>query len=175
MRYAAWAIAVPEVLMFGSAVCLPGIPTTFAANQTATVSPVQDGGLGFSFELRELDMGATPVPTLHSFAAGEYDGKWIIIGGRTKQTWGRSIVGAAGGFDDVEIASLSTANNQFEQVGDTLYMTGGYGVSSVGSGFDFTTFDLLTAVDLPGLARRAYREAARRGSKAAQRRLRRRR
>jgi hypothetical protein len=157
-------------------------PAVHAANQTEVVSPVANGGLGFGIELRAYNMGQADVPTLHSFAAGEYDGKWIIIGGRTngmhgfenigvlnfpeasanrevwvidpvtKQTWGRSIAGASGGFSGVEIASLSTANNQFQQVGDRLYMTGGYGVSSVGSGFSFETFDRMTAIDLPGLA-----------------------
>ena len=153
-----------------------------AANQTATVTPVQNGGLGFNVALTEYDMGQASVPTLHSFAAGEVGGKWVIIGGRTnglhgfenigvlnfpeasanrevwvidpvsKQTWNRSIEGVGGGFTSSEVASLSTTNNQFEQVGDTLYMTGGYGVSTVGSLFDLKTFDVLSAVDLPGLA-----------------------
>ncbi len=153
-----------------------------AANQTATVTPVQNGGLGFNVELQAYDMGAASVPTLHSFASGEVNGKWVLIGGRTnglhgfenigvlnfpeasanrevwvidpvtKQTWSRSIEGAGGGFTTVEIASLSTANNQYQQVGDELYMTGGYGISDVGALFDFETFDRLTAVDLPGLA-----------------------
>ncbi len=166
--------AVCAGLFFGS--------VTHAANQTPTVTPVINGGLGFDIQLQAYDMGQTPVPTLHSFAAGEVDGKWVIIGGRTngmhgfenigvlnfpeasanrevwvidpvsKQTWSRSIEGAGGGFTTVEVASLSTTNNQFEQVGDTLYMTGGYGVSDVGSLFDFETFDVLSAVDLPGLA-----------------------
>lgn len=165
--------------------CLVGLgltPIAEAANQTATVTPVQNGGLGFNVELQPYDMGPAEVPTLHSFAAGEVDGKWVIIGGRsngmhgfenigvlnfpeefanrevwvidpvTQQTWSRSIEGAGGGFTSVEIASLSTTNNQFEQVGDRLYMTGGYGVSSVGDIFNFETFDRLTAVDLPGLS-----------------------
>jgi len=161
-------------LVFGSVV--------HAANQTATVTPVQNGGLGFNVELQAYDMGLTPVPTLHSFAAGEVNGKWVLIGGRTngmhgfenigilnfpeatanrdvwvidpvtKQTWSRSIEGVGGGFTTVEVASLSTTNNQFEQVGDTLYMTGGYGISDVGALFDFETFDRLSAIDLPGLA-----------------------
>jgi hypothetical protein len=152
-----------------------------AANQTATVTPVEVGNLGFGIELRTYDMGQVSVPTLHSFASAEHNGKWVIIGGRTnglhgfsnigvlnfpeasanrevwvidpvtKQTWSRSIEGAGGGFSNVEIASLSTANNQFEQVGDTLYMTGGYGVSTAGQAFAFETFDVLTAVDLSGL------------------------
>ncbi|MEZ6192748.1 MAG: hypothetical protein R3C45_15855 [Phycisphaerales bacterium] len=169
------------ITMFG-ALCLPGTSTTYAANQTPTVTPVQNGGLGFNVEINAYDMGATPVPTLHSFASGEVDGKWVIIGGRTngmhgfenigvlnfpeatanrnvwvidpvtKQTWSRSLEDVSSGFDGVEIASLSTTNNQYQQVGDTLYMTGGYGVSYVGSVFDYETFDRLTAIDLTGLA-----------------------
>ena len=143
---------------------------------------MQNGGLGFNVALTSYDMGQAAVPTLHSFAAGETNGKWVIIGGRTNgmhgfenigvlnfpeasanrevwvidpvtmQTWSRSIEGAGGGFTTVEVASLSTTNNQFEQVGDTLYMTGGYGISDVGDLFNFETFDRLSAVDLPGLA-----------------------
>ncbi len=156
-------------------------PIAQAANQTAAVSPVQNGGLGFGVDLRPHNMGQAVVPTLHSFAAGEHNGKWVIIGGRTnglhgfenigvlnfpeasanrevwvidpltQQTWSRSIEGVDGGFSSVEIASLSTTNNQFQQVGDRLYLTGGYGVSSAGALFNFETFDRLTSIDLPGL------------------------
>ena len=56
-------MSVGVVLVCGSFAC--------AANQTETVTPVQNGGLGFNVALTEYDMGQTPVPTLHSFAAGE--------------------------------------------------------------------------------------------------------
>ncbi len=171
-----------ECVVAGVVVLTSAVLPTHGANQTATVSPVIDGGLNFTLELRDYDMGQASVPTLHSFAAGIHNGRWILIGGRTngmhgfenigvlnfpeasanrevwvidpltRQAWGRSIEGPSGGFSSTEIASLSTTNNQFEQVGDTLYMTGGYGVSSVGSLFSFETFDRLTAIDLPGLA-----------------------
>src|SRR5688572_21519791 len=55
-----------------------------AANQTSTVSPVDvDGGLAYGVELRLFDIPASQVPSLHSFARAQYDGKWILLAGRT--------------------------------------------------------------------------------------------
>ena len=56
--------AVCAGLFFGS--------VTHAANQTPTVTPVINGGLGFDIQLQAYDMGQTPVPTLHSFAAQSF-------------------------------------------------------------------------------------------------------
>lgn len=166
------------------ALALPAVAE--AANQTPTVTPIDmSGAVPYRMELREVDFGATQMPLLHSYAAGTYDGKWVLISGRSngvhdldqagegsfpraaqnrdvwvidpvsKESWHRSlgdpstgVVDPASGLTPFQILSLSPTNNQFSQVGDRLYLTGGYGLNTVD---EFTTFDLLTAIDLPGM------------------------
>jgi hypothetical protein len=157
-----------------------------AANQTATLSPVMLGGpLPYAITVTPYDFGDADLPTLHSFAAGELDGKWVLLAGRTnglhgfspvnpsnnfpaqsqnrevwvvdpvaKQSWHRSLADAAAGLTTAELNSLTPVNTQFTQVGDRLYMTGGYGVEDEPpSGTPVSgTFDTLSALDLPGLA-----------------------
>jgi len=133
-----------------------------AANQTATLSPVLSGeGLPYRISLERYDFGADPLPTLQSNAAGYYDGKWVLIAGRTnglhgfgaiaannfppqyqnrevwvvdpvaKQSWHRSFDDASAGLSEEEIRSLTQANNEFYQRGNRLYMAGGYGLQEV--------------------------------------------
>ncbi len=133
-----------------------------AAHQTGTFSPVSlNSPLPYRIALEPYDFGAAPLPTLHSYAAGQYDGKWVLISGRTnglhgfesvaannfpaasqnrevwvidpvaRQSWSRSLADASSGLTDAQINSLSTTNNQFYQRDDHLYMTGGYGVQIV--------------------------------------------
>jgi hypothetical protein len=150
-----------------------------AAHQTSTLSPVVVGaGLPYELDVRILDFPADQVPTLHSFAQGQHDGKWIFLAGRTnglhditqsginsfppvsqnrdvwvidpvtRQSWRRSLDDPSSGLTPAQIDSLSATNAQFYQQGDRLYMTGGYGIS----GGSFATFDALTAIDLPGIS-----------------------
>ena len=150
-----------------------------AANQTSSVTPLQSAAdLPYRIQLREFDFGLADLPTLHSFAAAEYDQKWLLIAGRTnglhgfgsspsenfpeafqnqevwvidpinKQSWSRSLEDASSGLTSDELLSLTPTNNQFYQAGDRLYMTGGYGIQSTGG---FGTFDTLSSIDLPGL------------------------
>jgi len=158
--------------------------TAHAEHQTNTLTPVQlDSSLPYQVELRPYDFGQASLPTLHSYAAGEHDGKWVLIAGRTnglhsfesnsvnnfppefqnrdvwvidpvsKQSWSRSLLSPSASLTTDQVNSLTPANNQFYQQGDQLYMTGGYGLytelpdgTSVNS-----TFDTLSAIDLPGL------------------------
>jgi hypothetical protein len=158
--------------------CLGG--EAASANQTPTVSPVHlNSSLPYKVSLQPYDFGAASLPTLHSFAAGHYDGKWVLIAGRTnglhgfsttssqnfppqfqnrdvwvvdpvaKTSWKRSLEGASGGFTTNELNAITPANNQFYQRGNRLYMTGGYGLQTAP---DINgTFDELTAIDLPGI------------------------
>jgi hypothetical protein len=151
-----------------------------AANQTATLSPIDlDPSLPYRLEVRPISFGNADLPTLHSYAVGEYDGKWLFISGRTngvhgfssiapdenfppqyqsrdvwvidivnRESWRRSLDDASSGLTAAQVASLSPTNNQFYQSGDTLYMTGGYGVDELGN---YVTFDTLSAINLPGL------------------------
>lgn len=108
---------------------------------------------------------------LQSFAYGQYDGKWLIIGGRLDGLHRRQPFAS---FDEVghntqlfvidpvsqqkwtaPISSLSiplqeqlkSTNMQFYQLGRYLYLLGGYGYSAMMD--DHTTFAKLTAVDVP--------------------------
>lgn len=150
-----------------------------AAHQTSTLSPVAvDGALPYQLDVRVFDFPAAQMPTLHSFAHGQYDGKWIFLAGRTnglhditqsgmnsfppasqnrdvwvvdpatRQAWRRALDDPSSGLTAEQVDSLSATNAQFYQQGDRLYMAGGYGIS----GISFGTFDALTAIDLPGIA-----------------------
>lgn len=158
----------------------------WSAHQTPTTTPIDlAGNLPYKMELREVDFGAAQLPLLHSYAAAEYDGKWILLSGRSngvhdldqsgeesfplatqnrdvwvidpvaQQSWHRSLGDFTTGVNDpnsgltpFQIASLSATNNQFAQIDDRLYVSGGYGLNPAN---EFTTFDLLTAIDLPGI------------------------
>jgi hypothetical protein len=150
-----------------------------AAAQAQAPTPVQlNSALPYRVELRPYSMGAIDMPTLHSFAVGETDGKFVFVSGRTnglhgfdlfeenfppqfanrdvwvvdfqaKQSWRRSLDDATSGLTETQKLSLATTNNQFHQRGDTLYTTGGYGIFEDGN---FGTFDTLSAIDVPGLA-----------------------
>lgn len=166
------------------AVAWYALPSVYGQHQTSTMSPLSSAdSFSYRLQVREYDFGSAQLPGIHSYAAGEYDGKWVLIAGRTngvhdldqsgeasfppesqnrdvwvidpaaKQSWHRSLGDPFAGISDpvsgltsLQIASLTPTNNQFEQVGNTLYMTGGYGLTPAS---EFTTFDTLTAIDLP--------------------------
>ena len=155
-----------------------------ADNQTGTTSPVKVGvNLPYSVQLQQYDLGSAPIPSLHSFVAGEYQGQWVVIGGLSnglhgfdvqvgtiedrfqnsdvwvidptaKTSWNRSLIPSVNpnsGLIDQQLFSITSSNAQSQQVGDRLYMTGGYGDNSVADRADRDTFSNLTAFDLPGL------------------------
>ena len=162
------------------------VQSAVGQHQTSTLSPIDlTGSLPYRIKLQEYDFGSAALPGLHSYAAGTYEGKWVLIAGRTngvhdldqsgegsfppesenrdvwvidpvnKQSWHRSlgdpfagIVDPVSGLSPDQIASLTPTNNQYEQVGNTLYMTGGYGLNPMS---EFTTFNKLTAINLPGM------------------------
>lgn len=151
----------------------------FAQNQTDNVSPVViDGSLPYHIDLVRYAVGLADMPTLHSFAKAQWDGKWLLIGGRTNglhaftqngfvnfppafqnrdvwvvdpvngESWSRSLADISSGLSLAEVDSLAVTNNQFYQDGDRLYLTGGYGLQT---DFDYVTFDALTSINVPGL------------------------
>ena len=109
-------------------------------------------------------------PGLHSFAFGEWDGKWIFIAGRsnglhgffpftgfpessannkiwvmdlqTGEQWNWEVAGFANAIK----GPLLTSNPQYAQQGKYLYIAGGYGKKTTSD--DFVTWNTLTAVDL---------------------------
>ncbi|MBS0635963.1 MAG: hypothetical protein JSS12_00485 [Verrucomicrobia bacterium] len=112
---------------------------------------------------------------LHSFAQAVYDGKWVIFSGRVNGLHGfsaddnnfppdeqnraiyvidhhnKSVLyrDMQGSLAQEVIDTLSVSNPQFYQKGDTLYMTGGYGIDTATG--KFSTKDVLSAINIPGL------------------------
>ena len=126
----------------------------------------------------EYDVVLTPVtvsglPGLHSYAFGQHNGKWLIIGGRkdgiharqpfnafpgaqnntdiyvvdiiTQQTWSTSVNVLPIGLKE----QLQSTNMNFYQDGTTLFIAGGYAYAN--SIADHKTFNNLTSVDLPNV------------------------
>ncbi len=125
----------------------------------------------FRIELEEFQVAG--VPALHSGVAVVYQGKWILIGGRTNGLHGFLPISAFpnNGRNEnvylVDIASeqtlsaplnnlpqktfegLTSSNMQFALRDSILYVTGGYGWND--SAQNFITYRTLTAINLNGL------------------------
>lgn len=111
------------------------------------------------------------MPGLQSFAWGQHNGEWLIMGGRTDGLHQRQPFAAFLAADNntsayvvdpatqqVWSASMSSlpapvyqqlqsTNMEYEQVGNTLYIIGGYGFAAAAN--DHITHPRLTAVDVP--------------------------
>jgi hypothetical protein len=111
------------------------------------------------------------MPGLQSFAWGEHNGEWLLIGGRTdglhrrqpfaaflaednntsayvvdpaaQQVWSASM----SSLPAAVYQQLQSTNMEFEQVGNTLYIIGGYGFAALAN--DHITHPRLTAVNVP--------------------------
>jgi hypothetical protein len=130
------------------------------------LSPAQD----FTVMLQPVNISG--LPGLQSYAYGQHDGKWLVIGGRTDGLHLRQppftflaadnntdiyvIDPEAGQYWSAPLASLTTSmqeqlqstNMQFHQWGNVLYISGGYGYSATAN--NHITHPYLTAVDVPG-------------------------
>ena len=108
---------------------------------------------------------------IQSFAYGQHEGKWLIIGGRKdglhrRQPW--ATFDAAGQNIQLTVVDpvagqtwtaplttlpvpiqeqLSSTNMEFHQEGEYLYIIGGYGYSKTAD--DYVTYPYLTAVKVP--------------------------
>lgn len=110
---------------------------------------------------------------LQSFAFGQHNGKWLLVGGRldglhrrqpfaafdqaghntqlividpiTKQKWTSPLTSLSTEIQD----QLSSTNMEFYQEGKYLYLFGGYGYSSTFD--DHFTYSRLTAIDVPSV------------------------
>lgn len=127
--------------------------------------------LPFTLELEEATR--PEIPGLHSFAFAEWQGWWVVIGGRINGLHGffpftafpengantsvRLIDPETGDLYSYEVGTLGvrypdalkSTNPQYTQDGEILYIAGGYGKESAGG--KFVTFPTLTAVKLPEL------------------------
>ncbi|HEX3486818.1 MAG TPA: autotransporter outer membrane beta-barrel domain-containing protein [Micropepsaceae bacterium] len=166
-----------EALLAGLAV-LSFWSTARADNQTPDITlPVTNYPMPYNLSLAVQDFGATPMPTLQSFASGQQAGDWVLLGGRTnglhgfsqgsatsfppanqnhdiwivdpvtKQSWSRSL--DTSGLPIGMIDALSASSYESVQVGSKLYVVGGYGFDRTAN--TSQTYNNLTSVDLNGL------------------------
>ena len=131
------------------------------------------GQADFPFRVELKPMAIEGLPGLHSFAHGQFAGKWILIGGRTdglhprqpfnsfpqahnntsifivdpvtRESWSTSVNTLSSQIKE----QLQSSNMEFYQEGEYLILVGGYAYSN--SAGDHITFPNLTAVYLPGL------------------------
>lgn len=130
------------------------------------IRTVNQLGDGYAMSLEPISISG--FAGLHSFAGARFEGKWLLVGGRTdglhrrqpfasfatsgnntnlividpesKQSWSASV-------NDLPIAiaeQLQSTNMQFIQRGNTLYLIGGYGFSKTAG--NHVTHNKLTAV-----------------------------
>lgn len=131
-----------------------------------SVLAAQDSSFPYSVRLEQV---AVPgLPGFHSFAYGQHDGKWLIVGGRTDGIHARQpfasfppnhnnnhifvIDPSTGEFFAESLNPLSSGlrehlqstNMNFQQIADTLYIIGGYAFSETAG--DHITFPKLTTI-----------------------------
>lgn len=127
----------------------------------------------FDYTLSMTPVEVPGFPGLHSFAFGQHNGKWLLIGGRrdgiharqpfasfsaefnntnifvidiaTRQTWTASLSELPTNIAE----QLQSTNMNFFQAADTLYIIGGYAYSA--SARNHITFPNLTTVMVPDL------------------------
>ncbi|MGL4514822.1 MAG: hypothetical protein ACRCT8_17170 [Lacipirellulaceae bacterium] len=102
---------------------------------------------GLTNGIHGFDYDRTTLP------ARKQNGDVWVIDPLSRTTWRRSLdpSDAGSGLTMTQLLSISGANAQADQVGDRLYMTGGYGDDSLTDPTSRNTFSTLTAFDLPGL------------------------
>lgn len=124
-----------------------------------------------SFEIELKSITIPELGGLQSYAFGQADGKWLLVGGRLdglhrRQPWASFDIAGHNNqlivIDPVAKLTwssnlklfrtslqeqLSSTNMEFYQDGDYLYIIGGYGYSETDG--DYTTFDYLTSIHVP--------------------------
>lgn len=145
-------------------------------NQTQDISPIfSSSEVPFTVQIHQANFS---LPNgIHSGATAIWDGKWLLLAGRTNGLHGfnntgnfppsaqntvvyvveprtgtvysRDLTDPLSGLTQAQIDSLSVTSPQSYQKGSTLYMTGGYGFD--GASNDFITFPVLTAINIPKL------------------------
>lgn len=153
------------------AIILLSIFSLASCTGAAQEGPEPDPSAPFRIALEPIDIPG--LGGVQSYAFGQHDGKWLVLGGRLdglhrRQPWATfDIAGHNTQLWVIDPASqqkwtantstlpsaiqeqLSSTNMQYHQEGKQLYCLGGYGYSaSLG---DHTTFDKLTAIHLPGV------------------------
>lgn len=134
--------------------------------------------LGLNAQISDYKLILEPVSIsglmgVQSYAIGQYNGKWLIVGGRldglhrrqpwasfdinghnnqlivvdplSKQKWTSPLTSLPDSIEE----QLSSTNPNFFQEGNTLFFMGGYGYSN--TVLNHITYPRLTAIDLPGV------------------------
>lgn len=146
-------------------------------NQTKTLSPVlAESSVPFSLTIKQADFS---LPSgLQAYAKAIYNGKWVLLAGRTNGLHGfsnhgnafppafqntdvfivdpstgcvrsHSLTGCNAELSQSEVDALSVTMPQFFQKGKMLYLVGGYGIDTATGQME--TKSTLTAVDLEKL------------------------
>jgi len=87
------------------------------------------------------------LPDANFPAASQNRDVWVLDIAN-QQSWHRSLDDPTSGLSAATIASLSSTNTQSYQKGQSLFVSGGYGLDE---NSNFVTFDTLTSIDLPKL------------------------
>lgn len=123
------------------------------------------------FEISITPMNIVNLGGIQSYAFGQHDGKWLIVGGRldglhrrqpfaafnvsgnnnqlivvdpiTKEKWSAPLTSLPASIQE----QLSSTNMEFYQEGEYLYCVGGYGYSAIAA--YHTTYGNLTAIKVP--------------------------
>ncbi|MFN2396531.1 MAG: hypothetical protein ABR597_12685, partial [Bacteroidales bacterium] len=127
----------------------------------------------FNYEVSLVPVSVTNLPGLHSYVYAQYQGKWLVIGGRKDGLHARQpfnsfpasqnntdiyVIDVAGNqfwLSSLNVLptgikeQLQSTNMNFYQDQDTLYIIGGYGFSQVAD--DHITYPDLTTVNVPDL------------------------
>lgn len=135
------------------------------SNQNTAITA---GPNAFPYSVRLEEISIPDFEGLHSYAYGQYDGKWLLVGGRTDGLHARQpfasfplaynnrnlivIDPETKEYWSAPLTSLSTelrehlqsSNMNFFQSGDLLYIIGGYAYSETAS--NFITFPKLTTL-----------------------------
>ncbi len=124
----------------------------------------------FPYEIQLISVNINGLPGLHSFAYAKHENTWLLIGGRkdglharqpfnsfpqsqnnttlyvvdivTKQIWSKELTELSVGMKE----QLQSTNMNFHQVGDTLYIIGGYAFSPTAN--NHITFPNLTTIQV---------------------------
>ena len=127
----------------------------------------------FDYTLQLQPVTVSGLPGLHSYAFGQHNGKWLLIGGRadglharqpfnsfpqnqnnsnlyvvdvaTQQVWSASVSSLPTSIAE----QLQTTNMNFYQDDTTLYVIGGYAFSVTAN--DHITHNKLTSIDVPNV------------------------
>lgn len=166
------AIIALLILLTGSEV-----HSTISGNQTDALSTILPAGTSVPFSISIQQANFSLPNGIHSFLSATNNGKWLLITGRTNGmhtfnpdnnfppssqnstvyvvdpvnqiVFTKSLYDATSGLSQAQIDLLSVTSAQAIQKGNTMYITGGYGVDTA-SGL-FNTKQSLIAIDVPGL------------------------